>query len=142
MATKTSQVTSSRPTDGKDTTPSIMSESAFTTEGQILDGQIRSQQIQQKKHQLRGEIAKTERKSLWADTQEVKRDIQKDDLDATKQYQVLNRDSHVQNLANKSYKTELTRGRNNGLRQKLLNEGGKVNIDHTQGFSAAVGGKK
>lgn len=139
---RTATVISSRPAEEIDTTPSIMSESAFTTEGQILDGQIRSQIIQQKKHTLRGNIAKTERKKLWADEQEVKRDIQKDDLDATKQMQVLNRDSHVQNLANKSYKTELTRGRNNGLRQKLLNEGGKVNIDHTGNFSAAVGGKK
>ncbi|HEY9599049.1 MAG TPA: hypothetical protein V6D33_15395, partial [Cyanophyceae cyanobacterium] len=64
------------PVDGQDTTPSIVSESSFIVEGQILDGKIRSQQLQQKKHRLRGNIAKTERTRLWADTEEVKRDIQ------------------------------------------------------------------
>jgi hypothetical protein len=126
------------PADGKDETPSMVSEGSFITEGQIYDAQIRSQQLQQKKHTLRGNIAKTERKKLWADTEELKRDIQADDKEATAQKKVLNRDGHVQTLAGKSYKVESDRSRNNGMRQKLLNEGIKLNLDHTQGFDAAV----
>lgn len=127
------------PQDGKDETPSIVSECSFITEGQILDGKIRSQKIQQKKHDLRGNIAKTERKKLWADTEEVKRDIQRDDLDATQQRKTLNREGHTQSLAAKSYTVEKTRSANNGRRQALLNEGIALKLDHTQGFDAAVG---
>jgi hypothetical protein len=130
------------PADGRDETPSIVSECSFIVEGQILDGQIRSQKIQQKKHELRGNIAKTERKKLWADTEEVKRDIQRDDLDATKQRRELNREGHTQSLAAKSYTVEQTRSRNNGMRQKLVNEGVTLKLDHLQGFDAAVGRKK
>lgn len=130
------------PKSGKDETPSIVSECSFIVEGQILDGQIRSQKIQQKKHELRGNIAKTERKKLWADTEEVKRDIQRDDLDATKQRRELNREGHTQSLAAKSYTVEQTRAVNNGRRQKLLNEGVKLNLDHTGTFDAAVGRSK
>lgn len=127
------------PIDGQDTTPSIVSESSFIVEGQILDGKIRSQQLQQKKHTLRGNIAKTERKKLWADTEEVKRDIQADDLDATKKRRELNREGHTQSLAAKSYSVEGTRARNSGMRQKLLNEGVNLKIDHTGSFDSAVG---
>lgn len=127
------------PEDGKDETPSIVSECSFIVETQILDGQIRSQKVQQKKHELRGNIAKTERKKLWADTEEVKRDIQRDDLDATKQRRTLNREGHTQSLAAKSYTVEGTRARNNGMRQKLVNEGVSLKLDHTGGFDAAVG---
>lgn len=130
------------PADGRDETPSIVSEASFIVEGQILDGQIRSQKVQQKKHELRGQIFKTERKKLWADTEEVKRDIQRDDLDATKQRRTLNREGHTQSLAAKSYTVEQTRAVNSGRRQKLLNEGTKLSLDHLQGFDAAVGRTK
>jgi hypothetical protein len=127
------------PEDGKDETPSIVSECSYIVEGQILDGQIRSQKIQQKKHELRGNIAKTDRKRMWADTEEVKRDIQRDDLDASKQRRTLNREGHTQSLAAKSYAVEQTRAVNDGRRQKLLNEGVTLKLDHTQSFDAAVG---
>lgn len=130
------------PEDGQDTTNSIVSECSFIVEAQILDGKIRSQQLQQKKHSLRGNVAKTERKKLWADTEEVKRDIQRDDLDATKQRRTLNREGHTQSLAAKSYTVEGTRARNNGMRQKLVNEGVSLKLDHTQGFDVAVGRSK
>lgn len=127
------------PEDGQDTTDSVVSECSFIVEAQILDGKIRSQQLQQKKHSLRGNVAKTERKKLWADTEEVKRDIQRDDLDATKQRRTLNREGHTQSLAAKSYTVEGTRARNNGMRQKLVNEGVSLKLDHTQSFDVAVG---
>ena len=130
------------PEDGRDETPSMVSEGSFITEGQIYDAKIRSQKLQQKKHELRGNIAKTGRKKLWADTEEVKRDIQKDDLDATKQRRTLNREGHTQSLAAKSYTVEQTRSRNNGKRQALLNEGVSLKLDHTGGFDAAVGRTK
>lgn len=130
------------PEDGQDTTDSIVSEASYIVEGQILDGQIRSEQLKQKKHTLRGNVAKTERKKLWADTEEVKRDIQRDDLDATKKRRDLNRDGHTQSLTAKSYSVEQTRSTNNGRRQALLNQGIKLNVDHTTGFDAAVGRKK
>lgn len=130
------------PQDGQDTTDSIVSESSFIVEEQILDGKIRSQKIQQKKHSLRGNIAKTERTKIWADTEEVKLDIQRDDFQATEKRRDLNRDGHVQSLAAKSYVVEGTRAVNNGKRQKLLNEGVKLDIDHTQGFESAIGKKQ
>lgn len=127
------------PIDGQDTIASHVSESSFIVEGQLYDAQIRSQQLQQKKHSLRGNVAKTDRKRMWADTEEVKRDIQADDLNATKQRKVLNRDGHIQSLAAKSYTVEGTRKRNDGVRQKLLNEGVTLKLDHTQDFNSAVG---
>lgn len=130
------------PEDGQDTTDSIVTDASFIVEGQILDGRIRSEKLKQKKHELRGNVAKTERKKLWADTEEVKRDIQRDDLDATKQRRTLNRDGHTQSLAAKSYAVEQTRSTNNGRRQALLNQGIKLNVDHTAGFDSAVGRTK
>jgi len=130
------------PADGQDTTDSIVTDASFIVEGQILDGQIRSEKLKQKKHELRGNVARTERKKLWADTEEVKRDIQRDDLDATKQRRTLNRDGHTQSLAAKSYQVEQTRSTNNGRRQALVNQGIKLNVDHTAGFDAAVGRTK
>lgn len=129
------------PADGKDEIPSMVSETSFIVESQIYTAKINSQKLQQKKHELRGNIAKTERKRLWADTEEVKQDIQRNDLDATQQRKTLNQDGHVQSLAAKSYTIEKTRSTNNGRRQALLNEGIALKLDHTQGFDAAVGRK-
>jgi hypothetical protein len=127
------------PEDGVDVIPSHVSESSFIVEGQLYDAQIRGQQLQQKKHSLRGNIAKTDRKRMWADTEEVKRDIQKDDLDATQQRKVLNREGHIQSLAAKSYTVESTRKVNDGRRQKLLNEGVTLKLDHTGDFNSVIG---
>lgn len=130
------------PEGGQDSTPSMVSEGSFITEGQIYDSKIRSQKLQQKKHELRGNIAKTERKKLWADTEEVKRDIQADDLVASKKRRELNREGHTQSLAAKSYTVEQTRSRNAGRRQALVNEGISLKVDHTGTFEAATGQKE
>lgn len=127
---------------GQDEIPSMVSEKSFIVEGQIYDAKINSQKLQQKKHSLRGHVAKTEKKKLWADRQEVERDIEKDNLDASKQRRTLNREGHVQSLAAKSYTVERTRSVNDGRRQALVNEGISLKLDHTQGFDAAVGRTK
>ena len=127
----------------------LTSEADYTVQTGLLDARIRTQKVHQKTHTLRGEIAKTERKKLWADTEEVKRDTQgvrlsiaKDDHDGAVKERAVNRDSITQRLANKSYKADIQRRQNDGLRQSILNSGSTVTTDHTQGFSGVTGGAK
>lgn len=133
-ATKMTVETTPRKESDDEVIASHISESSFIVEGQLFDAQIRSQRLQQKREELRGNIYKTERKKMWADTEEIKKDIQEDDLSATRKRKILNREGHVQSLSSKSYTIEGTKKRNDGVRQKLINEGVTLKLDHTKDF--------
>ena len=126
----------------------LTSEADYTVQAGLLDAGIRTQKLHQKTHQLRGETAKAERKKIWADTEEIKRDTQgvkkgiaQDNYAGAVKERTVNQDSITQRLANKSYKTDITRRQNDGLRQSILNSGSTVTTDHTQGFSGVTGTK-
>jgi hypothetical protein len=130
-------------------TSGMTSEADYTVQSTILDSKIRTQKLHQKTHQLRGETAKTERKKLWADTEEVKTktqgvrlEIAQDNYQGTVKEREINRDSITQRLANKSYKADIQRRQNDGLRQSILNSGATVKVDHTGGFDGVTGGSK
>jgi len=127
----------------------LTSEADYTVQSGLLNAQIRTQKLHQQTHQLRGEKAKAERKKLWADTEEVKAKtqeivlgIEQDNFAGVTKERVVNQDSIAQRLANKQYKTDITRRRNDGLRQSILNSGSTATIDHTTGFSGVTGGSK
>lgn len=150
MATATQKFKAQHPEapngeQGDELKSGMTSEADYTVQVGLLDSRIRTQKVYQKTHQLRGETAKAERKKLWADTEEIKRDTQgvkkgiaQDDYQGAIKEREVNQESITQRLANKSYKTDITRRQNDGLRQSILNSGSTVTTDHTQKFQGAI----
>ena len=144
--TKTPTKESTAPT--KETTSftsGMTSQSEYSVQSNLLDAKIRTQKLHQKTHQLRGETAKAEKKSLWADTQEVLRDTQavvlgiaQDNLAGKEKERTVNQGSIAQRLAARSYAVDLQRHKNSGTRQSLLNGGIETSFNHENGFEAVT----
>lgn len=106
------------------------SEAEFMVKGEILDGQIRTETLREKRATLRGQTFKADRKEVWADrqqvklvTEQVKLGIDQDNLKATEAYRSLNQRSHVARLSAKAYAVDATAALNKGKQQFLINAG-------------------